>query len=511
MTNASGIDPLGPWFDGVELLSQKEPSVVDVDAAKSKEIAIVGAGMSGLMTYLVLSQAGFTNISILEAGQRLGGRLHTAYLSGGPFDYSYQEMGPMRFPLTYKDPESNEVMNITDHQLVFSLASELNKINKHSQNLSVDFIPWINTNTNSFYYRNGFKLPSGLPPTVAQVRANSSLGTVVTPDAASDKLSELVDSFMPGSNFSASVAKNMYRAHKQWLETGLDGLGGDHWSEFAFMINYLNGTLQSASLLDASADQSFWSSLYDGTYFSASSWLTINGGLNRLALAFHPLVDDVVSMDRKVERVDYSDTSERVTLQWRDSFKERSFKKSSYDYAVIAVPFSNVRKWRLPSLSPLITNAIKSVPYSAACKVALEFSERFWEHYSTPIFGGCSTSTDIPMIGSVCYPSYDFNGTGPASILASYISGTAAQGLASMSEEEHVQYTLDAMVEIHGEFTRELYTGNYNRRCWVDDPLESGAWASPSIGQHELYIPEYFKTHKNVSFVFLALTKDKCS
>lgn len=116
MNNETGIDTWGPWFDGVELLQSKNLSAFDVESAKSKEIAIVGAGMSGLMTYLVLHQAGMTNVSILEASQRLGGRVHTAYLSGGPFDYSYQEMGPMRFPETVE--YSNQTYNITDHQLV---------------------------------------------------------------------------------------------------------------------------------------------------------------------------------------------------------------------------------------------------------------------------------------------------------------------------------------------------------------------------------------------------------
>ena len=58
---------------------------------------------------------------------------------------------------------------------------------------------------------------------------------------------------------------------------------------------------------------------------------------------------------------------------------------------------------------------------------------------------------------------------------------------------------LQAMAEIHGEVVNEQYTGNYDRRCWSLDPLESGSWASPIIGQHELYLPEYFKTHNNVS------------
>lgn len=509
MTNASGIDAHGPWFDGVALLEQKEPSAVDVAAAKSKEVAIVGAGMGGLMTYLVLSQAGLTNISIIEAGQRLGGRVHTEYLSGGPFDYSYQEMGPMRFPTTYADPGTNKTFNITDQQLVFSLAAEMNRLNNYDKNFSVDFIPWIQSNDNGLYYMNEFKLPSGLPPTLKQVSQNASLGVTTILDPATEKLQEEVNEFMPGTEFYVEMAQNMYKAHKTWLETGLNGLGGDQWSEYAFMVNYLKGSLNSTDVL-AGTDESYWGTLYDTLYFSAATWRTIDGGLTRLPQSFHPLVDDITTMGRKIERVKYSKCNKKVTLQWRDNYTDSTFQNSTYDYAVIAVPFSIVRKWRLPDLPATITNAINNVPYTSACKVALEFSERFWEHYKNPIVGSCSTTSDIPGIGSICYPSYNINGTGPASILASYISGDFGHGLASWSEAEHVKYALDAMVEIHGEFTRDLYTGNFNRRCWVLDPLESGSWANPTIGQHELYIPEYFKTYDNVSVVLVVWNRVYC-
>jgi monoamine oxidase len=236
-------------------------------------------------------------------------------------------------------------------------------------------------------------------------------------------------------------------------------------------------------------------------YFQAASWKTIDGGLNRLPLSFHPLVDKVTTMNRKIERVKLESTAngKKVLLQWRDDFTCDEFHTESYDYALISAPFSIVRQWRLPNLPPTILNAIRKVPYTAACKVALEYSERFWERFANPIIGGCGTSTDIPGIGTICYPSYNINGTGPASILASYISGDWGARWVSTPEEQHVRYVLDAMTEIHGEESRGLYTGRYNRRCWMLDPLESASWASPSAGQHQLYIPEYFKTYDGVS------------
>ncbi|KAI6090007.1 flavin-containing amine oxidoreductase [Hypoxylon rubiginosum] len=500
MTNATGIDAWGPWFDGVELLKDKEISAFDANDAKSKDVAIVGAGMAGLMTYLVLSQAGLTNVRLIEASQRLGGRVHTEYLSGGPFDYSYQEMGPMRFPETVK--YDNESYNITDHQMVFQLAAEMNRINNNDKNFSVDFIPWIQSNSNGLYYHNGIKLDNGLPPTIAQTRNNSALTVASVLNPSTEALEEKSDAITSNTTFMIELANNTFKAHKDFLVNGLGGLGGDTWSEFAYLVNYLNGTLNDTDIITGGdGASSFWDSLYDGVYFSAATWKTIDGGLSRLPSSFHPLVDNVTTMNRKIERVEWVDDIQRVKLQWKDNFTDKVFQNASYDYAVFALPFSMVKKMRLPSMPPTISNAIDNMPFTAACKVALEYKTRFWEHYENPIVGGCSTSTDIPGVGSICYPSYNINGTGPATMLASYISGDWGARWVSVPEEEHVQYMVDAMAEIHGQVAYDEYTGNYNRRCWMLDPYEGGSWASPTIGQHQLYLPEYFKTYNNMIFV----------
>ncbi|KAH8890243.1 hypothetical protein GQ53DRAFT_722185 [Thozetella sp. PMI_491] len=500
MDNSTGIDAWGAWFDGVELLSGANLSAVDVAKAKSKNVAIVGAGMSGLMTYLCLTQAGMTNVSIIEAGQRLGGRVHTVYLTGGPFDYSYQEMGPMRFPTTIT--LGNETYNVSDHQLVFQLAAEMNKLNNHDKNLSVDFIPWYQSNSNGLYYHDGIKLANGLPPTLAQVAQNSSLKITKALDASTQEVQDEVDAALPGQEFYAKMAQNMFKAHRAFIDGGVGGLPGDQWSEFAFMVNYLKANLNDTDVIAGTAKgNSFWDDLYEGMYFSSTTWRTIDGGLNRLPLSFHPLVDSVTTMNRSIERIKYSSCSKKVTLQSRTSFTEE-FTNSTHDYVVLAVPFSVMKRWRMPGLDTTISNAITNVPYTPACKVALEFKTRFWEHYENPIYGSCSTNSDIPGIGSICYPSYNINGTGPATMLGSYISGGGwGEHWASTSESEHVQYVLNAMIEIHGDVAREQYTGNYNRRCWVLDPYEKASWASPSIGQHQLYLPEYFKTHNNMIFV----------
>ncbi|KAG7100910.1 L-amino-acid oxidase like protein, partial [Verticillium longisporum] len=466
--NGTGFDHVGAWFEGVKLLEQQQPGPVDVEKAKAKEIAI----------------AGLTNVTIIEGGKRLGGRVRTEYLSGGPFDYSYQDLGPMRIPDTYTDPSSNKTFNISDQHIVYQLAEELNKLNGHDATLSVNFIKWIQNDRNGLNYRNSVRMPSGLPPTINEIGLNSSLGPVPVElsDSAQGLQPDLAE-YLPGPEFNDLIAKNIFKAHSEWIKNGLKGLGGDVYA------------------IGRTSYESFWASIYNGFYFVYGTWKTVDGGLSRLPAAFRPLVEDVTVMDRRIERVSYERTSDRVKLQWRDDQASQTLQSASYDYAVISAPFTVVRSWRLPPLSPVLSSAINSMKYYGACKVALEFSERFWEHYANPIVGSCSTSTDIPTVGNVCYPSYNVNSTGPASILASYVSGDVGASWLGRSEAEHVQYVLDATVEIHGEEVRALYTGNYNRRCWQLDPLAVGAWGSPTVGQHQLWIPEYHKTHSNLIFV----------
>ncbi|OAA59965.1 L-amino-acid oxidase [Cordyceps fumosorosea ARSEF 2679] len=503
MTAANGFDPLGVWYAGVEALSQTHLSAAQVEAAKNKNIGIVGAGISGLMTYLVLREAGFQNITILEADQRLGGRLHTSYLTGGPWDYSYQEMGAMRLPVDYLD-KNGKSHNISDTQLVFFLIEEMNKRNKADPELQVDLIPWINSNENGLQYFNGIRTASGLPPTIKQISENASLTVQLALDDDAKAAQEKVRQNLPDDKFLSDMAGNLYRAHRKWTDDGFAGQPGDRWSVFSYISQYLKGSLNTTDVLDKMlvSQASYWEHVTDLLYGGASTFRTVDGGFSRLPLSFGPLVKNNTRMGVKVERISYAD--DQVTLQSKHDFTDREFQNDTFDYAVISPPFTVVRQWRLPAIGATMKNAISNLVYDASCKVALEYSERFWERLENPILGGCSTESDIPGASLVCYPSYDLNGTGKASLLASYIRSSFDHDLTrlvTMSDEEHAQYLVDAMAEIHGEHTRALYTGKFARKCWSLDPLAAGAWAAPSVGQHELYIPEYFKVHKNLIFV----------
>lgn len=111
-----------------------------------------------------------------------------------------------------------------------------------------------------------------------------------------------------------------------------------------------------------------WDDIYDTVYFSASEWRTIDKGLNRLAEAFHPIVDNRLEYGRRIEQLSYNETTGKTGISWREN---GHLKTESYDKTLVAVPFSIARMWRTPSFNPVMSEAIKGLGYSYACKVSV--------------------------------------------------------------------------------------------------------------------------------------------
>ena len=493
-------DARGPWFDGVAYLKSKQNNASYVAVEKSKRIAIVGGGMSGLMTSHLLDSVGIHDWHIIESSQRIGGRIRTKYLGGStPDQYQYQEMGPMRFPVSTRYPETNETLDIQDHKMVFQLGATLTEMNGGpSSDLAVNFIPWIQSSPNVPANSNGYRLPNGRIPSAAQIKSNQTAYTLPKapgPDEeAVEHATEELDEFVGTTpEVVREMHNNVFLAHKHAVEKGLF-----HWSEAAYVRYALNQSADVTDYVTGNDDTPIWE--YDTAYFGATTWRTIDKGLESLPRAFYPHVQDRLTLDRKVTGLKYDENTDKISVQWRKDPFAMKPESEEYDYAVVAVPFSKVRIWDLPQYSSLLSRAINEMNYQQSCKVSLRYKTRFWEKLSPPIIGGCG-SVDISGIGSVCYPSYQINSTGPGVILGSYVSGTLARSVAALSEEDHVAMVQRAMVEIHGDVADEQFTGAYERQCWELDEHQAGAWASPTIGQQDLFLPAYYKTEFKSIFV----------
>ena len=219
--------------------------------------------------------------------------------------------------------------------------------------------------------------------------------------------------------------------------------------------------------------------------------------------AFAPIVGDRIEFNAKVHAVKYNESSKTLAVSHREAGcnpREVNSTTEEFDYVFNSVPFNLLKFWELPPHSSLMRRAIDRTVFGGAAKMAIQYKTRFWEHLERPILGGCGR-VNSPLIGQICYPSWDINATGPGVMMASYISDYDATVACSMSNEEHAAFVQAAMVTIHGPAAEENWTGNYERHCWEHDPNHAGAFSLQIVPQQQLYLPAFWHTEFNTVYI----------
>ena len=84
-------------FLGRTLIDQLRGEVIAVTATPghddAADVAVVGAGLAGLSAARALASAGL-DVIVLEARDRVGGRVHSVIEDGRPIEYGGQWVGP---------------------------------------------------------------------------------------------------------------------------------------------------------------------------------------------------------------------------------------------------------------------------------------------------------------------------------------------------------------------------------------------------------------------------------
>ncbi|KAF2162075.1 hypothetical protein M409DRAFT_27453 [Zasmidium cellare ATCC 36951] len=497
------FDALGAWFDGVAAINHSS-----IPRQPNVSIAIVGGGISGLATALMLDSVGIHNWEIIEASERVGGRFRTKYVGG---TQEWAEMGPMRLPynVTYRSDNSTHVYS--DHQMVFQLADWLNDLNHNDSHWKVDFIPWIQHHPNELLARGTGRLPDGRVPTRADIQANSSLGTAapLTSTEYNDTKAKM-NQILKVENRLKAIQRDVWRQHGVAMAEGLDDV-----SEQAMMRLEWHASENVTDAIWTNTDYDvFWDEMthnsnlgLDGGSGSLgeTQWKCVDGGFNRLSDAFIPHVSDRLTLNRKITKLDpiEANGTTRTRLSWYEgSGKNRTTHTKDFDYTIMAVPFTMTRFMDLPSFSSVLSRASSEagLRFKSACKVSLLFEERFWEKGERPIFGGYS-QPESAAVGALYYPVYGLNETGRPGLITHYRGGDWSDRFVSFSDEQHAELVLDAIADLHGEEVLDLYTGDFERLCWLQDEHTATSWTRPDIEQHKLYIPSYHKTEHNTIFI----------
>jgi monoamine oxidase len=422
---------------------------------KPKRVVIVGAGLAGLSAGFELRKAGH-HVTILEAQQRVGGRVYTLR---DPFTHGlYAEVGAMRIPRA--------------HTLTMAYVE---KFGLKTNDFTMD-------NPNAYYYMGGRKVrafeaakdPSLLGFDVSEKEKGKTAGQMY--EAALKPLLDLLEKDGDKA-WDEIVAKYDQYSTREFLE--LNG-----WSEgmiemFGLLAN--QESVMNSSFLELFREDS-------GNYYT--NMIELDGGTDFLPRAFLPELKGNIRFGAKMIAMDQSPNE--VTIHYET--KAGKFAETG-DYAILTVPFPVMRHIEvLKPFSRTKMRAIRQLHYDASAKILFQCKRRFWEE-DDGIFGG-GTLTDLP-IRNLYYPDHGRE-TGRGVILASYTWSEDAQRWGSLKPDDRIVQALDDVAEIHPQITKEFEVGT--SWMWHDDEFAGGAFALFDPGQQTLLHDEIVKPEGRIHF-----------
>ncbi|MCF6137413.1 flavin monoamine oxidase family protein [Pseudalkalibacillus berkeleyi] len=408
---------------------------------KPKRIIIAGAGMSGLVAGSLLKQAGH-HVSIIEARNRVGGRIYTIRK---PFtNGNYFEAGAMRIPHV--------------HFLVL----------EYLKKFGIQTNAFINATANDIIYVNGRKLR------YSQYKKDPDrLGYPVLPSEKGKTDYELTQMVMgpiidfinlnPLRNWPIVVSYLERYSLSTFFRHNPGGLTlSDGAIEMIKVLSVVEG-LPELSFVEILRE-------YMILFNKELHYYEISGGMDQLPKAFLPQLENNIHFNEEIKKIEQNQNGVTFSNTHTQSGK---LSQISGDIAIITIPFTVLQFIDVhprDSFSHNKWKAIRELHYVPSTKVGLQFNNRFWEYQG--IYGG-KTVTDLP-IRLAHYPSHHF-GKRTGVILGSYTWEDDALIWVSKSEEERVKQSLQDLSTIHGkEILSSFEVGK--AQSWVLDPYAAGAF-----------------------------------
>jgi monoamine oxidase len=511
--------PTSPWDYTLEKYRAILTKADALKAPPRKRIAIIGAGMAGLIAGCLLKRAGQTVI-LFEAKHAVGGRVKT--LRERFTSDFYAEAGAMRIP------DHHPLTKWLAYEVFFDERQDrLEFINKNDNGLI-----FINNQRATFaeYHvdpdRFGFNVGPNEINRPAQTLFNEYLENFIC-RLAKDEKPELIGFKVKDLSRGAS---HLDRAHLKWIMEKLDkyslryfltylarfSVGKDEFGLSEGAVDMISAILGYE--MEMSCSMAFIISQH--MEFEAEGGFTqIKGGMDRLPRAFvsksHSLPGDAHPVN------DFPDLAENVRYNTRVTeilvrppglgVRFINSMTSSpgleyFDRVIICVPFSALRHIRMDDglASPEKRRAIRQLHYANACKVLLEFSHKFWldDLSGRPGIRGGKSITDL-AIRQTFYPTPEQNSDrlGRGLLLASYTWGDDSLRWTSLKPDDRLRFALRDLELVHG------YPGGLTRACiggmshsWAEDEFTSGAFAQFEPDQFVKLFPAVWQPEGRIHY-----------
>ncbi len=394
--------------------------------------------MAGLTAGYELKRAGH-DVSILEARHRVGGRIYTLR---EPFSHGlYAEAGAMRIPKAHR-----RTLGYIEH---FGLKTS----------------PFTMSNPQCYYYLQGKRMrtadchadPSLLPYELSEQERGRTMAQLWN-----DAVKDIVERIEREGESGWQAIEEQYADYS--LEEFLIEKG------FSESARELYGILENA---EAEMNNAFLEWLQEDQRGFYRDLCAIEGGMDRLPLAFYPELQAHIHFGAEV--VAFDQTPSSVIAHYRTAAGKFT---AEADYCICTIPFPVLRLIEfLKPLSRRKQQAIRELNYDASAKILFQCKRRFWEE-DDGIFGG-GTVTDLP-IRNLYYPDHGRE-TGRGVLLASYTWAQDAERWGSLPPEKRIEQALEDVSQIHPQIIDEFEVGVSH--FWHSDEFAGGAFALFFPGQ----------------------------
>lgn len=416
---------------------------------KNLRVAVIGAGLAGLVAAYELQKQGY-QVTVLEARDRIGGRVYT--LRNGFGANQYAEAGG----------EYIDSFNV--HR----------QMHRYVQEFGLRLATVHSTPSEGIYFVRQQRCDF-TDEALAQTFGG---GTIDDIDRFWITLELLARDHFRQADWQRGAAQWDNLSVATWMDSlGLEPLARELTEQ------YLRGEMDEPSqismlfLMEQAA-------LYDKVPDQRLEMYRIEGGNSQLPLALARALGSSVRLSCPVRSIEQTDEGIQVT---------HAQGSVTADFAVVATPLPPLRQVRFsPDLPALVQDAIAQLNYGSHVKVMVQFDERIWRtHYQSTGL----TITDLP-IGFATDTTV--RQSGDWGILTAYISGKNAEALLPLSTKKKIQNVLDQFEAIYPGCRSHVKTAQ--TAVWPQEQYSGGSYSNYGPGQFAQYWPALRQPHGRLYF-----------